>query len=286
MFSALALNILIAVSQIIGGILSGSLSLISDSFHNMSDAVSLLLSYLALRLKLKNNSQQHTFGFTRAEILAAFINSAVLVGIAIYLFYAAGKRLFNPEQIEPGIMGIAAFIGLVGNAAGTLLLSKDSKHSINIKSSYLHLLSDAVSSAAVIFGALAIYFWRAYWIDPVLTILIGFYILKECYSIMYDSIHILMEGAPANISLPELRAAVMAIDNVVDIHHVHVWMVGENDIHLEAHLNICDMPISKSAAVHDTIEKLLKEKFGIRHITLQFECERCKGIGLIKETIQ
>jgi cobalt-zinc-cadmium efflux system protein len=284
MFTTLALNIVIAISQIIGGVISGSLSLISDSFHNLSDAVSLLLSYFALKLKLRNHSHKHTFGFKRAEILAAFINSAVLVGVAIYLFYEAIVRFINPQSIEPGVMGIVAVIGLIGNVIGTILLSKDSKNSMNIRSAYLHLLSDTISSVAIVVGAILIYYWQIYWVDPLLTILIGLYILKECYNIISDSIHILMEGTPAGISLEEIRNAVMEVKDVIDIHHVHVWTVGENDIHLEAHLNICDMPVSKSAVIYDSIEKTLKEKFDIRHITLQFECEKCKGIGLIKET--
>jgi len=285
MFIALALNIVIAITQIIGGIFSGSLSLISDSFHNLSDAVSLLLSYFALKLKLKNNSHKHTFGYKRAEILVAFINSAALVGIAIYLFYEAIIRFITPHSIEPGIMGIVAVIGLIGNIIGTLLLSKDSKNSMNIRSAYLHLLSDTVSSVAIVIGAILIYYWQIYWVDPLLTILIGLYILKECYNIISDSLHILMEGTPSGISLEEIKKAVMGIKDVIDIHHVHVWMVGENDIHLEAHLNICDMPISKSSVIHDSVEKILTEKFDIKHITLQFECEKCKGVGLIKETI-
>ncbi len=286
MFLALALNIIIAITQIIGGIISGSLSLISDSFHNMSDAVSLLLSYFALKLRLKNNSHSHTFGYKRAEILAAFINSALLVGIAIYLFYEAVKRFLNPETIEPWVMGIVAFVGLIGNIAGTLLLSKDSKDSMNIRSSYLHLLSDTVSSITIVLGAGAIYFWKIYWIDPLLTIVIGLYILKESYTIISNSLHILMEGTPPNLSLNRVKDEVIKIENVVDIHHVHVWTVGENDIHLEAHLNVNDMLISTGAKTHELIEKTLREKFGITHVTLQFECNKCKGIGLIKDRIQ
>ncbi len=283
MFLAVLLNIAIAVIQIVGGIISGSLSLISDSIHNLSDGVSLVISYFAIKLKYKDNSHKHTFGLKRAEIVAAFINSASLVGIAIYLFYEAIKRFMNPQTIEPGLMGIIAFLGLIGNILGVLLLIKDSKESMNIKSAYLHLISDSVSSVAIIIGAVAIYYWQIYWIDPLLTILIGIYILKASFSILIASLHILMEGAPSEISLQAIHNTVTKVNGVVDIHHIHLWTVGENDIHLEAHVNINDMMISESGIILEKIENLLKDNFSINHITLQFECEKCKGVGLIKE---
>lgn len=285
MFIALILNILIAIIQIIGGIFSGSLSLISDSFHNISDAVSLALSYIALKLRMKNHSYKHTFGFKRAEIIVAFINSSLLVGIAIYLFYEAIKRFIYPEYINPEIMGFVALFGLLGNLIGTFLLLKDSKQSMNIKSAYLHLLSDTISSVIIVIGALSIYFYQIYWVDPLLTIIIGIYILKESYSILINSLHILMEGAPKDISLKEIEKEVLKVDNVLDIHHIHIWKIGEDDIHIEAHLNVKDMLISETDSIHNIIEKMLLEKFGIKHVTLQLECEKCKGIGLVKESL-
>jgi len=154
--------------------------------------------------------------------LAAAFNSSVLILISVYLFYLAVQRFFNPEEIDAGIMSIVASIGLVANVAGTVLLHRDSKHSINIKSSYLHLLSDAVSSVAVILGGLAIYFWNLYWLDPVLTILIGVYIIKESFSILEDATHVLMEGAPNDITIPEIEEEVLQFENVTNIHHVHL----------------------------------------------------------------
>jgi len=285
MFIALLLNIIIAISQIIGGVFSGSLSLISDSLHNLSDAVSLFLSYIAIKLKSKNHSYKHTFGFKRAEIIVAFVNSSLLVGVAIYLFYEAIKRFIYPEVIKPDIMGIVAFIGLLGNVIGTILLSKDSKTSINIKSAYLHLLSDTISSVAIVVGAISIYYFEVYWVDPLLTILIGIYILKESYSILINSLHILMEGAPQNLSIEEIAKEVLKTEDVIDIHHIHIWSVGEKDIHIEAHLNVNNMMISETDKIHKSIEKILLEKFGIKHVTLQLECEKCKGIGLIKDSV-
>ena len=275
------LNFTITVAEIIGGIISGSLSLISDALHNFSDGVSVIISYFAIRLKQKDFSSKHTFGFKRAEILAALINSSVLVVISIYLFYEAIIRFQNPEPIKGILMTIVASIGLVANIIGTLLLKRDAATSINIRSSYLHLLTDAISSVAVILGGLAIIFWNIYWIDPVLTILIAVYITRESFKILFDAIHVLMEGAPPGIKIKEIQREVEALDEVEDIHHVHIWTVGENDVHLEAHVNVPDMMISKSNLLGEKIERILEEKFEINHITLQFECEQCGDAGLV-----
>jgi cobalt-zinc-cadmium efflux system protein len=275
------LNFVITIVQIIGGLLSGSLALISDALHNFSDGVSIIISYIALKLKGKNNSQRHTFGLKRAEILAAVINASVLIVIYIFLFYEAFNRLFEPHEVEAGTMTVVALIGLIANIIGTLLLKRDAKSSMNIRSSYIHLLSDSVSSVAVILGGLAIAFWKINWIDPALTFLIGLYIIKESYDILGEAIHVLMEGAPADLSLNEIKIAVEKFPEVDDIHHIHIWTVGDNDVHLEAHVNVSDMKISESDKLRNKIEQLLESKFGIQHITLQFECNQCLEDGLL-----
>lgn len=275
------LNLLITVVEVIGGIISGSLALISDALHNFSDAISVIISYIAIRLKERDSSSKHTFGLKRAEILAAVINSSVLVIISIYLFYEAILRFQNPEPIKGILMTVVASIGLAANIAGTLLLKRDAKKSMNIRSSYFHLLSDAISSVAVIIGGLAITFWNMYWLDPLLTILIAVYITRVSFKILSNAIHVLMEGAPPDISITEIQSEVEKLEKVENIHHVHIWTVGENDVHLEAHIDVADMMISKSNLLGEQIEALLKAKFGINHITLQFECEQCKDVGLV-----
>ncbi|MHB8904729.1 MAG: cation diffusion facilitator family transporter [Melioribacteraceae bacterium] len=275
------LNFIITVVQIIGGIISGSLALISDALHNFSDGVAIIISYIALKLKEKSNSQRHTFGLRRAEILAAVINASVLIVIYIFLFYEAFLRFYEPHKIEAQTMAVIAFVGLIANIIGTLLLKRDSKNSLNIRSSYVHLLGDSVSSVAVIAGGLAIALWNIVWIDPLLTILIGFYIIKESYDILSEAIHVLMEGAPSDISLDLIKTEVEKISEVGDIHHIHIWTVGDNDVHLEAHVNISDMKISESDILRTKIEKLLESKFGVHHITLQFECNQCLEDGLL-----
>ena len=281
LFITMALNLLITIAEIIGGIFSGSLSLISDALHNFSDTISFVVSYVAIKLKDHDTSYRHTFGLKRAEILAAVINSSVLIVISFFLFYEAIMRLMNPAPIETNIMIIVALMGLLANAGASLLLKRDSVASINIRSSYLHLLSDAFASGAVILGGIAIDLWNVAWVDPALTILIGLVIIKESYQLLAEAVHVLMEGAPPEISLDEIKAAVEKFPEVTDIHHIHLWMVGDNDVHLEAHVNINDMKISESDNLRGKIERLLEVNFGIRHITLQFECQQCLEDGLI-----
>ncbi len=279
----MTLNFIITVVEIIGGIVSGSLSLISDALHNFSDGIAVIISYIAVKAKNKPNSPRHTFGFKRSEILAAFINSAVLLVISVYLFYESAVRFFFPVEIKGDLMTIVASVGLVANIAGTLLLKKGTEKNINIRSAYLHLLSDAVSSFAVILGGLSIYYFDIYWLDPLLTVLISAYILKESYEITKSAVHVLMEGTPENISVEEIKNEVEKIEKVIDIHHVHVWALGERDIHLEAHINIEDMLVSESDILREKIESVLRNKFNVTHFSIQFECGKCKTVSLIED---
>ncbi|MBN1351711.1 cation transporter [candidate division KSB1 bacterium] len=281
----MSLNFIITIAEIIGGLLSGSLALISDALHNFSDGIAVIISFIALNLRSRRHSSRHTFGLKRAEILAAVINSVVLLGLSLYLFYESVLRLIQPVEIQGKLMLIVASIGLVANVLGTWLLKRDSHHSINIKSAYLHLLADAVSSVAVIIGGAAIYFWEIYWIDPSLTILIGVYILRESYHILSDAIHILMEGAPEDISLVSIQEAIESLPGIQNVHHLHLWTVGERDIHLQAHVNVDDMLVSQSDSLRVKIEQLLSTRFGIRHVTLQIECKPCDDVGLIHNSI-
>jgi cobalt-zinc-cadmium efflux system protein len=277
------LNFAITVVEIVGGLWSGSLSLLSDALHNLSDGLSIVLTWGAIRLTERRNSARHTYGLKRAEIVAAFINAAVLLAITLFLFQHAALRLFHPEPVDGGLMTVVALFGLAANVVGTLLLRRGSEHSMNLRSAYLHLLSDAASSAAVVVGGLAILRWQAYWVDPVLTILIGVYVLRESMRLLAQALHVLMEGAPPGLDLDALRRAVEALPDVENLHHLHVWTVGEQDVHLSAHVNVRDMRISDGDGLRRAIEELLSRSFGVTHATIQLECGQCGGVGLIRE---
>lgn len=275
------LNFIITIAEIIGGLISGSLSLISDALHNFSDGIAVIISYIAIRLNRRPKDAKFTFGYKRAEIIAAVFNASVLIGISLYLFFEAYNRFANPEHVEGGLMTIVASIGLVANVIGTLLLKSGSEDNMNIRSAYLHLLSDAVSSLGVIIGGLFIYFYNIYWIDPLLTVLISLYIIKESYVIVREATEVLMMAAPEELSITKLEEELLKLKTIKNIHHVHLWRVNEHDIHFEAHVFVEDQMVSKTEIILEQVEKLLHDKFDIGHVTLQFECTRCENGTLI-----
>lgn len=279
LFITMMLNFLITAAEIIGGIASGSLSLISDALHNFSDGISIVISYIAIRLSKHPETESYTFGLKRAEILAAVVNSSTLIAICFYLFKESYKRFTAPEPIEGGIMMLTATVGLLANVIGTLLLREGSRGNMNIRSAYLHLMSDAVSSVAVILGGAAICFFNIYWLDPVLTVLISLYVLKESFDIIKDATNVLMMGSPKSVSLEEIQKEIEQIPGVRNLHHIHIWMLNENSVHFEGHVEVEDMPVSESARIRELIEEKL-HRHHISHVTLQIECDTsdCKSL--------
>ncbi|MCD6181663.1 MAG: cation transporter [Candidatus Cloacimonetes bacterium] len=266
------LNLFITIAELIGGLVAHSLSLISDSLHNFSDAISVLLTYFAIKISRKDRNIKMTYGYKRAQIIVAFINSSVLFIISIFLVIEAIKRFKNPEEIKGTLMIIVASIGLVANIIGVLLLEKGSHDNMNIKSSYLHLFSDAVSSVGVLLGGVAIKLWNIFWIDPLVTILIALYIVKETWHIIKKSVDILMQSS-ANLDYPKLKVDIEKIKDVINIHHVHTWYGDEKTIYFEAHIVLKNILISETQSILLEIEKILKNDYGINHVTIQFECE-------------
>lgn len=269
------LNFLITIAEIIGGLVSGSLSLISDALHNFSDGIAIIITYIAMKLSKKPKTLKYTFGLKRAEILAAIINSSSLIVISFFLIKEAIDRLINPTPITGYLMLIVATIGLIANFVGTILLKKGSKDSMNMRAAYLHLLSDAISSLAVIIGAIFIIVFQIYWIDPILTLLISLYILKEAYGITKEAVEVLMMAAPEGIDANEIKAEVEKFEGVVNIHHLHLWKLNDNTIHFEAHIEVKNETISNLMPLKEEIEELLEHKYGIDHTTIQFEIGDC-----------
>jgi cobalt-zinc-cadmium efflux system protein len=269
------LNFLITVVELIGGILSGSLSLISDALHNFSDGIAVIITFIAIRLSNKPKTFKHTFGFKRAEIIAAVINAATLIIISIYLIKEAIIRFYEPNFIEGTLMIIVASIGFIANSIGTFLLNKGKKDNINIKAAYLHLLSDAISSLGVIIGAIFIIYFEIYWIDPLLTIIISVYILRESYIIVKQAVEVIMMFTPKEIDIEELTKVIETFKGVKNIHHIHLWKLNDSDTHFEAHVETEDIKVSETVIIQQTIEKYLHDKYEINHSTLQFECGRC-----------
>lgn len=281
LFITMALNFFITIAEIIGGFISGSLSLISDAMHNFSDGIAIIVTSIAMNLSKRPRSFKYTFGLKRAEIIAAIINASTLIIISFFLIKEAIERFYNPSPITGSLMLIVASLGLLANAAGTMLLKKGSENNLNIRAAYFHLLSDAVSSLAVIIGAVFIIFYKIYWIDPLLTVLISLYILKETYWIAKESVDILMMSSPEGIDLTAIKMIVEGIPGVINIHHIHLWKLNDNDTHFEAHIEVEDMVVSKTAEIQKLIDCALHERYEINHTTLQFECDKCKNKTMI-----
>jgi cobalt-zinc-cadmium efflux system protein len=281
LFLTMTLNFGISIAEAFGGFLSGSLSLLSDAMHNFSDGIAIIITYTAIRLSRKPRTIKYTFGLKRAEIIAAVINASTLIIISFFLIKEAIERFSHPTPVTGQLMLVVALLGLIGNAIGTLLLKKGAEDNINIKAAYVHLLSDAVSSVAVILGALSIIMFRIYWIDPVLTMIICLYILRETYEIVKESVDVIMMSSPAGMDLHELKTMVEAMPGVRNIHHVHAWKLNDKDIHFEAHIEVENITVAETSVIQKEIEHRLHLMYDINHTTLQFECDKCDSKEMI-----
>ena len=271
----LLLNASITVAQIIGGIISGSLSLLADAVHNASDAAAIGVSYLAQRISKKEADRKRTFGYRRAETIGALINLVTLVVISLYLIGHGVERFFNPQEVDGIVMLVVGAIAFVEDLISAMLLYRDSKHSLNIKSAFLHMVGDTLATVAVIVGSLAIMFYDFYLIDPILTILISIYILAHSYGALRDTIRVLMDSAPEGLDYDAVVETMRGIDGVVDVHHVHIWKPDERRTALEAHVLVPDDTMTVIDGVKDRIKKALHDAYGIHHTTLEMECKPC-----------
>ncbi len=270
------LNIFITIAQIIGGFLSGSLALISDAVHNLSDVISLIVSYVANRLaNSKKQTLKQTFGFKRAEIIAAFFNAASLIIIAIFLGIEAIKRFNQPYEIESNLVIWLALLGILANGFSVLLLKKDAEHNLNMKSAYLHLLTDMLTSVAVFIGGLLMKYYQIYWIDAVLTLIISVYLIYMSWRVFMESLKILMLFAPDDIVISDIEKEILKIKEVRNIHHVHLWQLNEKNCHFEAHIEFKEnIKLSDFDSICEKIEHLLIHNFNINHCNLQPEYNR------------
>ena len=266
------LNVFITVSQIIGGIVSGSLALLSDALHNFSDVISLVISYFARLLSKRKASTNKTFGYKRAEIIAAFVNATTLIIIAILLIIESVNRFLDPQEIESGIVIWLSLFGIIANGLSVLLLRKASEKNINMRSAYLHLFSDMMASVAVLIGGLLMKFYKIYWIDSLLTFLIAIYLVYVGLDLLKKSTKMLMLFTPEHINIKQLVEAVHQIKEVNKLHHIHVWCLNDDELHLEAHLDFKkDITLTEFDAILQKIEEILHNDFQINHVTIQPE---------------
>ena len=266
------LNIIITVAQVIGGIVSGSLALLSDALHNFSDVISLIISYIAEKLSKRKASLNKTFGYKRAEILAAFINASTLIIVAVLLIIEAVKRFQNPQDIESNLVIWLSIIAILGNGFSVLLLKKESKTNMNMRSAYLHLLTDMMASVAVLIGGLLMKFYQLFWVDSALTLVIALYLIWMGFYLLKASTKVLMLFTPEEIPVDEIVKEINAFAEIKNVHHIHVWQLNEAEIHFEAHIDFeNDITLTEFDTILHKIEELLFNKFEINHVNIQPE---------------
>ncbi|MEO8517239.1 MAG: cation diffusion facilitator family transporter [Flavobacterium sp.] len=272
---SILLNLLITLAQVVGGIISGSLALLSDALHNFSDVLSLVFSLVAHKLSRRKASVNQTFGYKRAGLIAAFVNASTLVIVALFLIYGAIERFFNPKPIESTLVIWLAVLGIAVNGFSVLLLKKDADHSINMKSAYLHLLTDMMASVAVLVGGLLMKFFGWFWVDSVMTILIAVYLIVVGIDLLITSTKMLMLFTPKDINIEEIIEEVHKIQGANKLHHIHVWHLNDEELHLEAHLDCSeDIKMSEFNDLLHEVEMVLFERFNINHINIQPEFKK------------
>ena len=282
LFLSIVLNVGITLAQIIGGILSGSLALLSDALHNFTDVVSLVISYTASKYARKSATYNKTFGYKRAEIIAAFINSSSLIIIAVILMIEALERFMDPQSINSTLVIWLSALAIVFNGLSVLLLLKDRKTNLNLASAYFHLLTDMLASVAVLVGGILMKLYSIFWLDSVLTFSIALYLIYVGVSLFRDSFKILMQFTPSHIKIDEIVLRVNQIEPVKNIHHIHVWQLNEHELHLEAEIDFKeDLTLSTFEDILEEIEDLLHKEFGINHITIQPEFKKSDNKNII-----
>ena len=282
--SRLALSLFLTLAfvfiEAIAGIIGSSLALLTDAAHNLTDVIALGLSWYAIRLTSQPADSRKTYGYHRAGILVALLNSTTLVLIALGIFYEAWRRLMNPPDVRSGILITVGLAAVVINLATALLVRKGSEHDLNIRSAFLHLMGDVLSTIGAVIAGVIIYFTGANWLDPFVSVLIGFLILYNAWGILRDSVNILLEATPRDIDVSKLVDDVMQVGGVLGVHDLHIWSIAQNLRTMSAHILTGDVSISQGAEIQEQINEVVYHRYNIAHATLQLECMDCLPDGL------
>lgn len=283
LFITIVLNVIITISQIIGGVISGSLALLSDAMHNFSDVLALVIAYTANRLAARPHSISKTFGYKRAEILATLFNASVLIAIGIFLIIESVHKLYDPEIIDSlWVIGLGS-LSIVLNVVSVLLVKDDAHNNMNIKAAYLHLLTDVMTSVAVVVGGVLMYYFQLFWVDPIVSFIIAIYLIWASVGLVRDAGSVLMQFAPSDVDMHELIDEIMKEGAIENVHHVHLWRLDDNSIHCEAHLGFREnINLEESNKILDRLEVSLHDTFGVKHTTFQCEYDRCENKNIIK----
>lgn len=268
-------NLLVVIAEIAVGIYAGSLALIGDALHNLTDAGALLIALIAVRLEQRTPTSTKTFGYQRAGILAAFINAGLLVAFTLFIFTESWERLQRPHDINTTPMLIAAAIALLVNAATAMSIHHESREDVNIRGAFVHMIGDAVSSAGIIVAAVLIRATGSPVWDAVVSVLIGVLILWSSYGVLRESVNLLLEGTPAGIDPDDVTQSLGKISGIYGVHHLHIWALGPSSPALSCHLMVGDVPVKTTSKLLDEINEMLAHEYRIAHTTIQFEFAEC-----------
>jgi len=274
---ALSITGLMTIVELAGGLISNSLALIGDAGHMFTDTLALGLSLFALNLAKRPASQTKTYGFYRAEILAALINGTILALVSAYIFYEAYHRFVEPPEVRGGLMLIVAAIGLLANVVGISILRSASRGNLNVKGAFLHMWSDTISSVGVIAAGIIILLTGRTIADPIISIIIGLLILRGAGGLVWESINILLEAVPKHLDVGQINNAIRKIKGVRDVHDVHLWAITSGMYAMSCHLLIEDQMVSNCTQIVEEVNQTLNKEFGISHSTVQLECEECEN---------
>jgi cobalt-zinc-cadmium efflux system protein len=268
-------NVLVVIAELSIGLWAGSLALVGDALHNLTDAAALLIALIAVRLERRTPTHQKTFGYQRAGILAAFINAGLLVAFTIFIFRESWERLQHPHEVHTGAMLVTAAVALIVNAGTAISIHHESREDVNIRGAFLHMVGDAVSSAGIIVAAVIIWFTGRVEADAIVSILIGVLILWSSYGVLRESMNLLLEGTPSGIDPHAVTQALGRIDGIHGVHHLHIWALGPSSPALSCHLMVGDVPVKNTAGLLEEINEMLAHDYRIAHTTIQFEFAEC-----------
>lgn len=271
----MALNLLIPAVQVIGGLQAHSVALLSDAAHNFSDFTAVLIAYVAHRIGRRGASVRNTFGYRRVEILAAAVNVALLLGAAAFIVTEAVHRLRQPDSVAGRLVVLVAMVGVVGNGLSAWLLHRDARHNLNVRGAFLHMLGDLLTSAVVVINGLVLMVKPWYWLDPLLSLVIAIFIVKNCWVILKEATAILMNATPSGLDIHRVREALERIPGIQNVHHLHAWNVCATSVAFSCHVVVPDQRLSTIGVLQEKIRQQLLHQFGIDHPVLQFETSPC-----------
>jgi cation diffusion facilitator family transporter len=271
----MALNLAIPLSQVVGGIMAQSMALVSDAAHNFSDFTGLLAAYVAYRIGRRPPSLSFSFGFRRAEILAALLNVGLVLGASAFILLEAMQRLRDPQPVAGALVVVLAGVGIVGNGLSAWLLHRGAEGNLNMRGAFLHMMADLLTSVVVLANGIVLLYRPWYWLDPLLSLGIVAFIVRSSWSVLGESVRILMEGTPGWMDMEEIRQRLASMQDVTDAHHLHAWTVTSGMISFTCHVQVPDRMLSKTQPLAERIRRMLAEEYGIEHVVLEFEPDTC-----------